>query len=130
MTEFTTISLILLGLVLIDSAGDAFRFKGYQIISHSAEVVQIGGWITLWALFGFDWQFIVMYIVGRIVLFDITWNLITGHNILYMGENDLVGIGIRAFARLVKQDYRHFSFIIKFLAALVWIAGIINQSIF
>lgn len=125
MNTFTIISLLLLVQVINDAIGDAFRLKGWQVVHHAVETFQIAGWIVLWAFFGFELQFVVMYIMGRIWLFDIIFNLISGNRLLYVGVSDLVGILIR---KLPVPDV-HLSFIIKFLALLVWIAGIINQSV-
>ena len=125
MNEFTIISLLLLLQVILDASGDAFRFRGWQIVHHMTESIQIAGWFAIWALFGFDWQFIVMYIMGRIVVFDLVFNLIAGNKLFYVGESDLIG---KLMHRLPVAP-EHISFITKFIAALVWIAGVINQSV-
>ena len=123
MNEFTTISLLLLAQVVIDSAGDAFRFRGWQIVSHMAESIQIAGWFAIWALFGFEPWFIVMYIMGRIVLFDIVFNIIAGNKIFYVGTSDLLGKLLHKLPVAPELPM----FIIKFMALLVWVAGILNH---
>ena len=65
------IPFLLLLLVILDASGDAFRLKGWQVLHHLFEAIQIAGWISIWALFGFDPVYIAFYILGRIVLFDI-----------------------------------------------------------
>jgi len=119
--------ILLLVLVVIDATGDAYRHMGRQYAHHAMEVFQIAGFFLLWALFGFKRVFILLYILGRIWLFDITYNLWCGFNWLYIGESDLGGEGIRWFAHLVKQNYYHFSFMIKFLSLVTWVGVFIKQ---
>jgi len=69
-----------------------------------------------------------VYILGRIWLFDLLFNVLTGHNLLYMGKNDLFGRITIWFAGLVKQRYEHFSFMVKFLALIVWIGLILKAN--
>lgn len=114
------ITLILLLQVALDASGDAFRAKGWQFVHHIMETFQIVGWIVVWALFGFNSLFIPIYILGRIWLFDLLFNIWKGNHLLYLGENDLYGKAIRWFAGKVKQNYMHFSFILKLIALVAW----------
>jgi len=115
------ISLVLLLQVALDASGDAFRAKGWQVIHHFMEALQIAGWFLIWALFGFEPIFIPIYILGRIWLFDLIFNIWKGNHLLYLGENDVFGKVIRWFANLVKQNYMHFSFILKLMALVAWL---------
>ena len=127
MNQFTIISLLLLILVTMDACGDAFRFNGKQIIHHIAEITQIAGWIALWALFPFDWHYIIMYLMGRIILFDIVFNLVAGLPLSYVGKSSLYDIILTKFGGWVKQHPGHFVFIFRFMAMLVWVACIIKE---
>ena len=128
MPKHIQTALILLGLVVLDATGDALRQNGWQIPHHLMEVVQVAGWILIWALYGFKGYYVAMYILGRLWAFDVVHNLWTGHILLYMGESDLVGISVRWFAGLVKQNYLNFSFILKFIALVWWTAWLFTDG--
>jgi len=127
MKKFYIVTIILLGIILADATGDAFRFKGWMLLHHSMEVIQIGGFLILWKLYGFRWAFVLLYILARLWLFDIVYNLICGFHLLYVGTTDPVDKGIRGFAYLVRQNYMHFSFMIKFIALVSLIGVFIRQ---
>ena len=116
--KLTSLSLILL--VILDATGDAFRAAGMMDLHHVIESFQIAGWIAVWALFDFNLIYIVMYVIGRIWLFDMTFNLWAGNSLLYIGSTSFYGKAIRGFADLVHQNYMHFSFILKFIAGIWW----------
>lgn len=120
------ISLVLLGLILLDAIGDALRFRSKQIAHHVMEVIHISGWIALWALFSFQWLFLPMYIMGRIVLFDIVFNLSAGLSIGHIGKSSLYDIVLTWFGGWVKQHPAHFVFIFRFMALIVWIGLLIR----
>lgn len=128
MPKYIQTGLILLALVVIDATGDALRLAGWQIPSHAMESIQVAGWILIWALYGFKGYYIAMYILGRIWAFDLVHNLWTGHQLLYMGTNDLVGLAVHWFSDLVKQNYLHFSFILKFIALVWWTGWLISDG--
>jgi len=128
MDKIKYTSLALLLLIILDATGDAFRLEGRQVLHHVVESFQIAGWLAVWALFDFNMVYIVMYILGRLILFDVTFNAIAGNSLLYMGENDLVGKGVRWFADLTKQNYIHFSFMLKFMSLLVWGSYFFNNK--
>lgn len=138
MKKYTIVVLLLLLQALLDATGDAFRFNGWLVVSHTMEALQIAGWFVFAGLFVLEVAhipyigrnsiirlllfYVLMYTLGRIWLFDITHNLWCGNDLLYLGESDLVGKTIRWFADLVRQNYTHFSFMVKFLALFSWIA--------
>ena len=120
MNKIKLTSLILLLLVILDASGDACRLEGWQLLHHVIESFQIAGWIVVWALFDFNLVYIVMYLLGRFIAFDLVFNIWAGNEILYVGESSLYGRLIRSFADLVHQNYQHFMFIFKFMALMVW----------
>jgi hypothetical protein len=128
MAKYIQVGLILLGLVVLDASGDAMRILGWQIPSHAMETIQIAGWILIWALYGFKRYYVAMYILARIWAFDIVLNLWTGFRLLYVSDNDLVGLAILWFADLVHQPYVHFSFILKFITLVWWIAWLLSDG--
>ena len=128
MPKYIQTALILLGLVVLDATGDVFRATRWQIPHHAMEVVQIAGWIAIWALYGFKRYYIAMYILARLWAFDLVYNLWFGHPLLYMGSSDLVGLSVRWFADLVKQNYLNFSFMLKFLALVWWTAWLFTDG--
>jgi len=145
MSTTLIISLLLL-LVAIDAIGDSFRFLNRQFLHHAMESIQIAGWFCFAVLFAFicmnsvqanqsvwmvilsHWHYALIYVLGRIWLFDILWNILTGHDPLYMGKNDLFGRSVRLFSAWVMQDYKHFSFMLKFLALIAWIGLILKAN--
>jgi len=135
----TTIIISLLLLVVLDAYGDALRYRGYQIW-HLVEAVQIAGWFVFAGLFAADcmtsivanqsvmsiilsgWIYVLIYVLGRIWLFDLVYNLTAGKPILYVGKNDLFGKSVRWFAGIWPVSYSNVSFIVKFMALIGWVA--------
>jgi len=122
MKKYHIVCLALLGLVLLDASGDAFRLQGWQIAHHMMEGIQIIGWVALWALFKFNPVYIVMYILGRFVGFDITFNLIAGLDWWYVGESSLYGQFLTWFAESVQQPLGMIISMPKLIALVWWIA--------
>lgn len=121
MTQFQFISILLLAPVIFDAIGDALRLKGKQILHHIMEVFHVAAWIVIWATFPFDWLFIIMYVLGRIVIFDVIFNIIADLPIGYVGENSLYDRFLRLFGGWVKQHPGHFAFIFRVMALVAWI---------
>ena len=135
MKEELIISLVLLALVILDAIGDASRDRGWQQLRHSFEALQIGVWLTLCVLIGrgviaFDWTYVVIYTIGRVWAFDYPNNLIAQRPIGYVGKSSLDGRIYHWMAGTDRERFRHpvenFSFIIKFMALLSWIALIVK----
>jgi len=120
-------ALALLLLVILDASGDAFRFKGWQFIHHLTESVQVAGWIAVWALFGFELVYIPIYILSRIILFDVIFNAISKHPLMYVGESDLFGGFIRWIGRIFKVPYEHPAFIFRVMAFIAWVGLVISS---
>jgi len=126
MNEFLTVSLFLLGVVVVDALGDALRFLGKQIEHHVMEVIHVTLWVVIWAAFGFQWPYIAMYILGRIVIFDIVFNLAGGLPILHIGKSSLYDIFVTKLGGWVKQHPGHFAFIFRFMALISWIGLLVK----
>jgi len=126
MKEQLIISLVLLGLASADAVGDAFRLRNWQIPHHIMEMFHVAGWIAVWALFTFQWEYVVLYILGRIILFDIIFNLTAGLPIGYVGRSSLYDIILTKFGSWVKQHPAHFVFIFRFMALVAWIGLLIK----
>ena len=127
MYEHMLIVLVLLAQVILDATGDAHRARHWTLSSHIMEAIQVGAWIAVWALFSFEPYFILMYILGRVWAFDLVYNLWVDNSILYMGESDMMGRGVRWFAGKVKQNYIHFSLVLKVLSLIWWVAWLLTK---
>ena len=128
MPEYILVCLLLLAQVILDATGDWFRTRGWGILHHAMEAIQIGGWLLIWALFGFKIVYVYMYILGRVWAFDIVYNIWHGGKLLYVGKFDLLGKAIRWLAEKTKQPYVHFSFTIKFIALIWWTAWLFTNG--
>jgi hypothetical protein len=126
MNEPLIISLSLLALAVLDAVGDAFRFRGWNIPHHVVESVHVGGWVLIWALFGFAPVYVWLYVLGRIVLFDIVFNLVGGLPIGYIGKTSIYDLLVTALGGWVKQNPANFAFIFRFMALTTWIALLIK----
>jgi hypothetical protein len=126
MSTQLTIALMLLMTVIIDAMGDAFRLRNWQIPHHIFEVIHVALWITLWWVGCFDFRFIQLYIAGRIVLFDIVFNLTAGLSITYIGRSSLYDIILTWFGGWVKQHPIHFVFIFRLMALAWWVGTLLK----
>ena len=127
MNETLIVSLALLALVIFDAVGDAFRLRGWNIPHHTMEVFHVAGWVVVWALFAFDASFVWLYVLGRIVLFDIVFNLTAGLPIGHIGTNSIYDIVVTLIGGWVKQHPGHFAFIFRFMALVSWIGVLIKN---
>ena len=121
MNEFAIVGLVLLGIMAIDAAGDAFRVHQWQVVHHLMEVVGVAAWVAVWALFAFSPLYIVMYIMGRIALFDPLFNLIAGYRLTYAGKSSVYGRLLSWFMNLVKEP-KHLIWVLRGIALLFWLA--------
>ena len=124
---FLYVSILLLIAVLLDAVGDAFRYRGWQIPHHAMEAFHVALWIYIWAFYDFHISFVWMYIFGRIVLFDIAFNLTAGLPIGYIGRSSLYDIVLTWFGGWVKQHPIHFVFIFRLIALAFWIGSLIKM---
>lgn len=125
--------LILLLQVILDAVGDGFRVRGWQKLHHSAEAIQIGIWLALLVSTGiqvidFQWYLVIMYILGRIWLFDPVNNLVSSRKIGYVGKSSIDGVIYHFISdKIFHNGVEHTSFIIKFMALVAWIAGLLGM---
>ena len=127
MNEFVIVSLILFGVMAIDAAGDAFRIHQWQLVHHIMEVVGIAVWIVLWKFFEFHWEYLVMYITGRIWAFDPLLNLIAGYRLTYAGKSSLYGRLLSWFMDAVKNP-GILIWVIRALALIWWVAWLLTRA--
>ena len=111
MNEFFIVSLFLLGAVVVDALGDALRLLNKQIAHHTMEAVHLVIWVVIWAAFGFVPVYIAMYILGRVVAFDIVFNLAAGLPVFHVGNCSLYDRAITWFAGKVKQHPGQYSIV-------------------
>ncbi len=127
MNEFVIVTLILLGVVIMDAAGDAFRIHQWQLIHHIMEVLGVVVWILLWKFFGFRDVYIIMYITGRIWLFDPLLNLIAGYKLSYAGKSSIYGRVLSWFMLKVKNP-GVIIWVVRAMAIIWWIAWLITSA--
>ena len=128
MSEFKIISLILLGIVLIDATGDGFRTRRWQILHHILEVLGIAMWISL-LLVNIEFQpiHVIMYITGRIALFDPVYNLSSGNSLSYIGKSSLYDRLLRKFAAWVSEPGM-LIWVLRGWALIWWVAWFITNG--
>ncbi len=127
MSEFAIISLVLLGIIIMDAAGDAFRIHQWQIVHHSMEVLGVAAWIAVWALFEFRPIYIVMYLTARIWIFDPLLNLIAGYRLTYSGKSSVYGRLLSWFMSMVKEP-GHLVWVIRAIAFGWWVVWILTNA--
>jgi len=127
MSEFTIVSLILLGIMAMDAAGDAFRIHQWQVVHHTMEALGIATFFLVWALFEFRYEYIIMYITGRIALFDPLLNWIAGYKLTYAGKSSFYGRVLSWFMNKVKEP-GHLIWVIRAIAIVWWIAWAITNG--
>lgn len=121
MSKIKWTSLALLLLVILDATGDAFRAEGWQLAHHSMETLQVAGWIAVWVLFRFNPVYIVMYILGRFIVFDGIFNLIVGNELFYVGESSIYGRFLSFGITWMKIHMGMIVSWLKFLALFWWV---------
>ena len=122
MSKIKWTSLALLAVVVLDASGDAFRLHGWQIAHHVMESIMVVSWIAIWALFKFNPVFIVMYILGRFIAFDMVFNLIVGNELFYVGSSSLYGRFLEWFTTTLKTPPSMLVSALKFMALAWWVA--------
>ena len=143
MSSFTIISILLLLIVAIDAAGDAFRIHQWQNVHHAMEVIVSVLWFIFAALFAIHvrhelifnpgvWSVIKlllpfggMYITGRIWLFDPLLNLIAGYRLTYSGKSSVYGRVLSWFQGKVKEP-GHLVWVLRVMALVAWIVWILT----
>ena len=126
MKKYLT-TLILIGIVLFDAMGDGLRLQGLQVLHHTAEVLVLMGFFTLYKLTSFKWSVVWMYLSLRVWMFGLVFNLTAGNKLFYVGDSCLYDKALNAFADLVRQPVGHFAFIFSFMALLVSISIAVKE---
>ena len=127
MSEFVIVSIILLGITAIDSAGDAFRARRWQIIHNGMEVLGVAVWFLIWALFEFNYIYITMYITGRLAIFYLLFNLIARNKWNYIGTSSLYGRVLGWFTKKVNEQ-GHLIWVLRAMALIWWVAWLITKA--
>jgi len=127
MSEFVIASLVLLAVSMIDSAGDAFRVRRWQIIHHSMEVLGVAVWFLISALFEFNYIYITMYITGRLAIFDLMFNLIARNKWNYIGTSSLYGRILGWFTEKTNEQ-GHLIWVLRALSLIWWIAWLLSKA--
>jgi hypothetical protein len=126
MSEFIIVSLILLGIVALDSAGDAFRANSRQNVHHLMETLGVGAWIAIWALFEFKPIYVGMYVTGRIWLFDPLFNIISVNELTYIGTSSVYGRILTWFTSIVREP-GHLTWVIRAIALMFWLGWLLSR---
>jgi len=128
MSDFKTISMLLLAIVMIDAVGDAMRFRHHQIIHHALEVLGIAVWfILMLQCESFEPVYIVMYTLGRIAIFDPLYNFTSGLPLKYIGNSSLYDRFLRKFATWISEPGM-LIWVIRALALGWWITWFITNG--
>jgi len=122
MSKIKWTSIALLLLVVLDALGDGFRLERWQIAHHVMESCHVIGWIVVWFVFRFNPVYLVMYILGRFIAFDLVFNLVVGNYWWYIGDSSLYGRFMLWFADLVRQPIALMVSMPKFMALIWWVA--------
>lgn len=139
MEQHTIFILILLLQCILDALGDGFRARGWQRIHHFDESLQLSIWLGLIAavspLLGwleFEWYYLLMYLFGRIWLFDLVINLVRKKNLFYVGQSSIDGVIYHFIAGTYRKKHRFpvelVSFIVKFMALIGWVAMLLTDG--
>ena len=126
--KYLIASLSMILLVLLDATGDAFRLRHWMAAHHFMELLHVAGWFAIWALFGFKRVYILLYILARVALFDITFNPVAGLEPFYVGFTSLYDSFITWFSGLFKSAPGHFAFILTFMSSLAWVGVFIKNK--
>jgi hypothetical protein len=121
MSEFAIVTLILLGIVLLDAIGDGLRWIGKQVAHHMVEILREAIWLSLVAYFMGNWLIIPMYVLARIVFFDPIINLVAGKGLGYIGSSSLYDRMLKWFTHKIGEQ-GHLIWVVRVLAIIWWIA--------
>jgi hypothetical protein len=126
MSEFVIISIILLGIVLLDALGDGLRWIGKQVAHHTVEILREAIWLAMVVYFTGQPELIVMYITARIALFDPLINLIAGKGLGYVGSSSLYDRILKWFSLKVKEP-NMLIWVIRVIAIIWFVAWILTK---
>lgn len=128
MTPFQYTSLMLMLIVVLDAAGDAFRLRRKQFIHHGFEVLAVATWfILLLGKHDFVAIHLVMYVLIRIAIFDVTFNLISGLPIKHIGSSSIWDTVMRWFIGWAKEP-GFLLWVIRALALYWWLTWFFTNA--
>jgi len=127
MSAFVIVSIILLGIVLLDAVGDGLRWRGKQVAHHVVEILREAIWLSMVAYFMDNWTIITMYVTARIAFFDPIINLVAGKPIGYAGNSSIYDRVLRWFGSTVKEP-GSLIWVIRAMALIWFIAWIITNA--
>src|SRR6056297_304148 len=79
---------LLIILVLVNAIEDAFRDEGKKELAHLFNTLHIAGWFCMMS-FPISLILVVQYVLARFALFDITYNLMRGIDLFYIGSTSI-----------------------------------------
>ena len=120
MTLLELLPWFMTGLIILDATGDAFRSRGWQIAHHIMEAVHEGVWLALLVFFTQSYNLIPIYILCRVAIFDVVYNLIAGKKLNYVGESSVYGIVMGWFSEKVKEQ-GYLIWWIRGMSLLAWV---------
>ena len=126
MSEFAIISLILLGIVILDALGDGLRWIGKQVAHHVVEILREAIWLAMVVYFTGQPQLIVMYITARIAFFDPIINLIAGKGLGYVGSSSIYDRLLKWFSGRVKEP-GHLIWVLRVMALIWFVAWVLTK---
>ena len=128
---------MLLGIMLLDAVGDAFRFRKWQIWHHIVEALREVLWFVVIAVYAYNAPIYLvtglieafkdvalygfMYFLGRIAFFDPTFNLVGGLPLKHIGNSSLYDRFLRRFTLWVKEP-GFLIWVLRVMALIWWVA--------
>ncbi len=127
MSEFAIVSIILLGIVLLDAIGDGLRWISKQVAHHVVEITREAIWLSMVAYFMGEWMIVPMYVLARIVFFDPIINLVAGQKIGYNGNSSLYGRALGWLNRTGREQ-GHLIWVLRAMALLWWVVWLLSKA--
>jgi len=115
-----TLPYFMITLILLDASGDAFRSRGCQVVHHIFEATHEAIWLGLLAYFTKSYNIIPIYILCRIAIFDVLYNLIAGNKLNYVGKSSVYGIVMTWFAMKIREQ-GFLIWVVRAMALIAWV---------
>jgi hypothetical protein len=126
MSEFVIVSIILLGIVLLDAIGDGLRWIGKQMIHHAIEALREAIWLAMVVYFTGNYTLIPIYITARIALFDPLINLVAGKGLGYVGSNSIYDRTLKLFMSWIEEP-KMLIWVIRVMALIAFVVLILTR---
>jgi len=127
MSAFVIVSIILLGIIVLDAVGDGLRWVNKKVAHHVVEIIREAIWLSLVAYFMQNWLIIPMYVLARIAIFDPIINLVAGKGLGYIGSSSVYDLALKWFMVKVKNP-GIIIWVVRALALIWWVAWIITNA--